>query len=77
MDTELLLEDSDLCHEFHIKLTKETVNTIFVVREFPVERKLKDENQSETEIRTLKHFHFTNWPDFGVPEVNQNQIYLL
>ena len=61
--------DSDLCHEYIITLLKEKVVPVFATRWLKVVRRKKesDDSSSPPEERQITQFHFTNWPDFGVP----------
>jgi len=47
---------------YEISLVSETVNTNFAVRT------LKLSQLKSSESRTIFHFHYIAWPDFGVPE---------
>ncbi|KAM4706114.1 tyrosine-protein phosphatase non-receptor type 2 isoform 2-T2 [Rhinophrynus dorsalis] len=54
----LLFKESGLC----VKLLSEDNKSYYTVRVL----ELKDINTAET--REIYHFHYTTWPDFGVPE---------
>uniref|UniRef100_A0A8C2VQN7 Tyrosine-protein phosphatase non-receptor type n=1 Tax=Chinchilla lanigera TaxID=34839 RepID=A0A8C2VQN7_CHILA len=47
---------------FRVKLLSEDVKSYYTVH------LLQLENISSDETRTISHFHYTTWPDFGVPE---------
>lgn len=47
---------------FEVELVDEVVQQNFAVREFTLT------NLSLEESRSVNHFHYTAWPDFGVPE---------
>uniref|UniRef100_A0A8D0BD08 Tyrosine-protein phosphatase non-receptor type n=1 Tax=Salvator merianae TaxID=96440 RepID=A0A8D0BD08_SALMN len=47
---------------FSVTLKSEDVKSYYTVRE------LQFENINTGESRTIFHFHYTTWPDFGVPE---------
>ncbi|KAM4524280.1 receptor-type tyrosine-protein phosphatase H-like [Odontesthes bonariensis] len=51
-----------LCGELLVTTRSQQKESSWTLREFSV----KHENNSEE--RTVKHFHFTAWPDHGVPE---------
>ncbi|XP_077407717.1 receptor-type tyrosine-protein phosphatase H-like [Vanacampus margaritifer] len=51
-----------LHQELSITTTSEQQDTNWTLREFRVKHK------NGTEERTVKHFHFTAWPDHGVPQ---------
>ncbi|XP_039595018.1 tyrosine-protein phosphatase non-receptor type 2 isoform X2 [Polypterus senegalus] len=57
-DQEMYFSDTG----FHLKLISEDVKSYFTVREL----QLEDIKTGET--REVYHFHYTTWPDFGVPE---------
>ncbi|XP_077359355.1 receptor-type tyrosine-protein phosphatase H-like isoform X2 [Festucalex cinctus] len=54
----------ETCHHqgLSITTTSEQQDTNWTLREFRVKHK------NGTEERTVKHFHFTAWPDHGVPQ---------
>jgi len=47
------------CSKFGVTLTDREQTADFVVRTFQVRR--------DDDVRQLKHFHYTAWPDHGVP----------
>ncbi|XP_004647265.1 tyrosine-protein phosphatase non-receptor type 2 isoform X2 [Octodon degus] len=47
---------------FRVKLLSEDVKSYYTVH------LLQLENINSDETRTISHFHYTTWPDFGVPE---------
>ncbi|EDM14742.1 protein tyrosine phosphatase, non-receptor type 2, isoform CRA_b [Rattus norvegicus] len=47
---------------FSVKLLSEDVKSYYTVH------LLQLENINSGETRTISHFHYTTWPDFGVPE---------
>ncbi|CAJ1080953.1 receptor-type tyrosine-protein phosphatase H-like isoform X1 [Xyrichtys novacula] len=51
-----------LCGELLVTMTNEQQEPNWTLREFT----LKHKNYSE--VRKVKHFHFTAWPDHGVPQ---------
>lgn len=57
-------EDSKPCHygELVISKTSENTESSWTLREFKVKHK------KDSEERFIKHFHFTAWPDHGVPQ---------
>ncbi|XP_063076940.1 receptor-type tyrosine-protein phosphatase H-like [Engraulis encrasicolus] len=57
-------EDRSPCRhgDLVINMTLEHKDTNWTVREFTVK------NERTSEQRVLKHFHFTAWPDHGVPD---------
>ncbi|KAM3721503.1 Tyrosine-protein phosphatase non-receptor type [Dirofilaria immitis] len=59
-------------NSFNIVLKKEQDFDDYVIRDLELMRKtedvLREKNESiESFPRVIKHFHFTSWPDFGVP----------
>ena len=63
----LAFDDSDQCHELSVTLLNETENPVYVTRSIKLSRRKKDPEDAQLEERTVTQFHFTNWPDFGVP----------
>ncbi|XP_076992163.1 tyrosine-protein phosphatase non-receptor type 2 isoform X2 [Tamandua tetradactyla] len=57
-DREMLFKETG----FRVKLLSEDVKSYYTVYLL----QLEDINSGET--RTISHFHYTTWPDFGVPE---------
>ncbi|XP_068090800.1 tyrosine-protein phosphatase non-receptor type 2 [Hyperolius riggenbachi] len=57
-EDEVLLFESGLC----VKLVSENVKANYTVRV------LQLQNINTAEHREISHFHYTTWPDFGVPE---------
>uniref|UniRef100_A0A8C5P1P2 Tyrosine-protein phosphatase non-receptor type n=1 Tax=Jaculus jaculus TaxID=51337 RepID=A0A8C5P1P2_JACJA len=57
-DREMLFKETG----FKVKLLSEDVKPYYTVH------LLQLENISSGESRTISHFHYTTWPDFGVPE---------
>uniref|UniRef100_A0A2I3H630 Tyrosine-protein phosphatase non-receptor type n=1 Tax=Nomascus leucogenys TaxID=61853 RepID=A0A2I3H630_NOMLE len=57
-DQEMLFKETG----FSVKLLSEDVKLYYTV---PL---LQLENINSGETRTISHFHYTTWPDFGVPE---------
>ncbi|XP_015220087.1 tyrosine-protein phosphatase non-receptor type 1 [Lepisosteus oculatus] len=58
-------EEKDMVFEdtnFKLTLISEDVKSYYTVRQ------LELENLSTQETREILHFHYTTWPDFGVPE---------
>ncbi|XP_026188741.1 tyrosine-protein phosphatase non-receptor type 1 [Mastacembelus armatus] len=58
-------EEKDVIFEdtkFKLTLISEDVKSYYTVRQ------LEFENLSTQESREILHFHYTTWPDFGVPE---------
>nr|XP_023652402.1 tyrosine-protein phosphatase non-receptor type 1 isoform X2 [Paramormyrops kingsleyae] len=55
---EMVFEDTN----FKLTLVSENVKSYYTVRH------LELENLSTQETREILHFHYTTWPDFGVPE---------
>uniref|UniRef100_A0A8C5EMD1 Tyrosine-protein phosphatase non-receptor type n=1 Tax=Gouania willdenowi TaxID=441366 RepID=A0A8C5EMD1_GOUWI len=58
-------EDGDMMFEdtnFKLTLVSEDVKSYYTVRQ------LELENMATGETREVLHFHYTTWPDFGVPE---------
>uniref|UniRef100_UPI0037E84A90 receptor-type tyrosine-protein phosphatase H-like n=1 Tax=Semicossyphus pulcher TaxID=241346 RepID=UPI0037E84A90 len=51
-----------LCGELSVTLKSEQQEANWTLREFTMKRK------NTSEERTVKHFHFTAWPDHGVPQ---------
>ncbi|KAJ8016836.1 hypothetical protein DPEC_G00011490 [Dallia pectoralis] len=47
---------------FKLSLVSEDIKSYYTVR------RLELENQMTQETREILHFHYTTWPDFGVPE---------
>ncbi|KPP72342.1 tyrosine-protein phosphatase non-receptor type 1-like, partial [Scleropages formosus] len=57
-DTEMVFEDTN----FKLTLVSKDVKSYYTVRQLTLE------NLSTQESREVLHFHYTTWPDFGVPE---------
>ncbi|ERE86151.1 NAD(P) transhydrogenase [Cricetulus griseus] len=57
-DREMLFKETG----FSVKLLSEDVKSYYTVH------LLQLENTNSGETRTISHFHYTTWPDFGVPE---------
>uniref|UniRef100_A0A9J7XMX4 Tyrosine-protein phosphatase non-receptor type n=1 Tax=Cyprinus carpio carpio TaxID=630221 RepID=A0A9J7XMX4_CYPCA len=57
-EREAVFEDTN----FRLTLISEDVKSYYTVRQ------LELENLSTQETREILHFHYTTWPDFGVPE---------
>ncbi|XP_054836263.1 tyrosine-protein phosphatase non-receptor type 1 [Eublepharis macularius] len=57
-EKEMLFEDTDL----KLILISEDIKSYYTVRQ------LELENLTTHETREILHFHYTTWPDFGVPE---------
>ncbi|XP_034643028.1 tyrosine-protein phosphatase non-receptor type 1 isoform X1 [Trachemys scripta elegans] len=57
-EKEMLFEDTDL----KLTLISEDIKSYYTVRQ------LELENLTAQETREILHFHYTTWPDFGVPE---------
>ncbi|XP_005074691.1 tyrosine-protein phosphatase non-receptor type 2 isoform X1 [Mesocricetus auratus] len=57
-DREMLFKETG----FNVKLLSEDVKSYYTVH------LLQLENTNSGETRTISHFHYTTWPDFGVPE---------
>ncbi|XP_017294523.1 tyrosine-protein phosphatase non-receptor type 1 [Kryptolebias marmoratus] len=57
-EKDALFEDTN----FKVTLVSEDVKSYYTVRQ------LELENLSTQETREILHFHYTTWPDFGVPE---------
>ncbi|XP_033856575.1 tyrosine-protein phosphatase non-receptor type 2 isoform X3 [Acipenser ruthenus] len=57
-DHEMIFSDTG----FHVTLLSEDVKSYYTVRVLGLE------NMSTGETREIYHFHYTTWPDFGVPE---------
>ncbi|XP_012730972.2 tyrosine-protein phosphatase non-receptor type 1 isoform X2 [Fundulus heteroclitus] len=58
-------EEKDAVFEdtnFRVTLVSEDIKSYYTVRQ------LELENLSTQETREILHFHYTTWPDFGVPE---------
>ncbi|GAU94181.1 hypothetical protein RvY_06006 [Ramazzottius varieornatus] len=67
-ESSLTFEDSDHCHEYIVTLVKEAAVPVFATRWLKVvRRKREGDDSSPPEERQITQFHFTNWPDFGVP----------
>ncbi|XP_040150396.2 tyrosine-protein phosphatase non-receptor type 1 [Ictidomys tridecemlineatus] len=56
--TEMIFEDTNL----KLTLISEDIKSYYTVRQ------LELENLANQETREILHFHYTTWPDFGVPE---------
>uniref|UniRef100_A0A8C5QWD0 protein-tyrosine-phosphatase n=1 Tax=Leptobrachium leishanense TaxID=445787 RepID=A0A8C5QWD0_9ANUR len=54
----LLFKETGLC----VKLLSEDTKSYYTVRS------LQLQNINTSEVREIYHFHYTTWPDFGVPE---------
>ncbi|XP_076154884.1 receptor-type tyrosine-protein phosphatase H-like [Alosa pseudoharengus] len=63
-------QDPSPCHhgDLLITMTSERKDTNWIVRELIVK------NEAKSEERRVKHFHFTAWPDHGVPNGTQELI---
>ncbi|MBN3325081.1 PTPRJ phosphatase, partial [Atractosteus spatula] len=64
------------CEEYWPSQTKVCGNiTVTLTSEIPLEdwtiREFKIKNTKTAETRNLRHFHFTAWPDHGVPETTE------
>ncbi|XP_006878886.1 PREDICTED: tyrosine-protein phosphatase non-receptor type 2-like, partial [Elephantulus edwardii] len=57
-DQEMLFKETG----FSVKFLSEDVKSYYTVLV------LQLENNNSGETRTISHFHYTTWPDFGVPE---------
>ncbi|KAH0619153.1 hypothetical protein JD844_018878 [Phrynosoma platyrhinos] len=57
-EKEMLFEDTN----FTLTLVSEDIKSYYTVRQ------LELENLTTQEAREILHFHYTTWPDFGVPE---------
>ncbi|KAJ6626770.1 hypothetical protein lerEdw1_014745, partial [Lerista edwardsae] len=57
-EKEMLFEDTNL----QLTLISEDIKSYYTVRQ------LELENLTTHETREILHFHYTTWPDFGVPE---------
>ncbi|XP_057235446.1 tyrosine-protein phosphatase non-receptor type 1 [Malurus melanocephalus] len=57
-EKEMFFEDTNL----KLTLISEDIKSYYTVRQ------LELENLSSQETREILHFHYTTWPDFGVPE---------
>ncbi|XP_061591278.1 tyrosine-protein phosphatase non-receptor type 1 [Cololabis saira] len=57
-ERDAIFEDSN----FKLNLVSEDIKSYYTVRQ------LELENLSTQETREILHFHYTTWPDFGVPE---------
>ncbi|XP_073165532.1 tyrosine-protein phosphatase non-receptor type 1 isoform X3 [Lepidochelys kempii] len=57
-EKEMLFEDTNL----KLTLISEDIKSYYTVRQ------LELENLTAQETREILHFHYTTWPDFGVPE---------
>ncbi|KAL8179492.1 UNVERIFIED_CONTAM: Tyrosine-protein phosphatase non-receptor type 1 [Gekko kuhli] len=57
-EKEMLFEDTNL----KLILMSEDIKSYYTVRQ------LELENLTTNETREILHFHYTTWPDFGVPE---------
>ncbi|XP_034446585.1 tyrosine-protein phosphatase non-receptor type 1-like [Hippoglossus hippoglossus] len=57
-EKDAIFEDTN----FKLTLVSEDIKSYYTVRE------LELENLSTQETREILHFHYTTWPDFGVPE---------
>ncbi|KAM5135488.1 tyrosine-protein phosphatase non-receptor type 1 [Mantella aurantiaca] len=57
-DSPMVFEDADL----KLTLLSEDIKSYYTIRV------LELENLSAQETREILHFHYTTWPDFGVPE---------
>ncbi|XP_061074738.1 tyrosine-protein phosphatase non-receptor type 1-like, partial [Conger conger] len=55
---ELVFKDTG----FRLTLVREDEKANYIIRH------LELENMTTEEVRYVKHFHYTAWPDFGVPE---------
>ncbi|KAM9570347.1 receptor-type tyrosine-protein phosphatase eta isoform 4-T4 [Salvelinus alpinus] len=64
------------CEEYYPSETKHFENiTVTTTSEIPLEdwtiRDFDIKNVKTVEIRSVRHFHFTAWPDHGVPETTE------
>ncbi|XP_030165264.1 tyrosine-protein phosphatase non-receptor type 1 isoform X2 [Lynx canadensis] len=57
-EKEMIFEDTNL----KLTLISEDIKSYYTVRQ------LELENLTSQETREILHFHYTTWPDFGVPE---------
>ncbi|XP_007936508.1 tyrosine-protein phosphatase non-receptor type 1 [Orycteropus afer afer] len=57
-EKEMIFEDTNL----KLTLISEDIKSYYTVRQ------LELENIASQEAREISHFHYTTWPDFGVPE---------
>ncbi|XP_059561306.1 tyrosine-protein phosphatase non-receptor type 1 isoform X6 [Myotis daubentonii] len=57
-EKEMIFEDTNL----KLTLISEDIKSYYTVRQ------LELENLTSKETREILHFHYTTWPDFGVPE---------
>ncbi|KAL1020950.1 hypothetical protein UPYG_G00006790 [Umbra pygmaea] len=57
-EREAVFEDTN----FKLTFVSEDIKSYYTVRQ------LELENQTTQETREILHFHYTTWPDFGVPE---------
>lgn len=57
-ERDIIFEDTN----FKLTFVSEDIKSYYTVR------KLELENLSTQETREILHFHYTTWPDFGVPE---------
>ncbi|XP_006839248.1 PREDICTED: tyrosine-protein phosphatase non-receptor type 1 [Chrysochloris asiatica] len=57
-EKEMIFEDTNL----KLTLISEDIKSYYTVRQ------LELENMTSQETREILHFHYTTWPDFGVPE---------
>ncbi|KAM9589827.1 tyrosine-protein phosphatase non-receptor type 1 isoform 3-T3 [Trichechus inunguis] len=57
-EKEMIFEDTNL----KLTLISEDIKSYYTVRQ------LELENLASQETREILHFHYTTWPDFGVPE---------
>ncbi|NXU65040.1 PTN1 phosphatase, partial [Horornis vulcanius] len=57
-EKEMFFEDTNL----KLTLISEDIKSYYTVRQ------LELENLTSQETREILHFHYTTWPDFGVPE---------
>ncbi|XP_031422680.1 tyrosine-protein phosphatase non-receptor type 1 isoform X2 [Clupea harengus] len=66
-EREALFEDT----HFRLTLVSEDVKSYYTVRQ------LELENLETQETREILHFHYTTWPDFGVPESPASFLHFL